>query len=547
MSTAVPTETAIARVRRTADRLAAVPAGAVVAGALVLTAVIWAILQRAEPFLGHDESVYAGKARSLVTGAPAVGWAIYRPLGLPSLGFAALRPGLGHDTVVLRVIGLLLALGTLLVVYGVGARVTTPRRAAVAVLVVISGATFLRRMPEFLDDIPSAGGLLLTAYLVLRSRRPGGRWALPAAGATGAVSVLVRYGASAGILAIAVAAVLVWGPRVWLRAWREVLGAAAVLTIGLTPIMLISRQETGSLIGFLLRAHDVSHQDYLGDGLVYYVRSYPAKLAGALGAVVITVALVALARDARRLLRRCAPDRADSDRADSDRADSDRADVAQAGARIRERVFLGAASAGELVLLGLVAHGESRFALFTVLTLVVLGVDALAEAAGRRATYVLAATVAIALLLTGVTTVLVFRQMQGATAQVRAVASVASRLSSDVAPAVASRTPVTSGARVSSGTPAVHGASCLLVTRLPYEAAWAGDCDAVDPDALGVLPADATVYVITFPSVPGWSGLARARTVAPQRSWTLVPVRDDGVLGDAVVAVSVPAASPAGG
>jgi hypothetical protein len=320
----------------------------------------------------------------------------------------------------------------------------------------------------------------------------------------------------------------------------------------LAPIMLISRQETGSLIGFLLRAHDVSHQAYLGDGLVYYARSYPAKLAGALGAVVMTVALVALARDVRRLLRHSAPDRADVDRADVDRADVDRADVDRAdvdraGARIRERVFLGAAAAGELVLLGLVAHGESRFALFTVLTLVVLGVDALAEAAGHRATSVLAATVAIALLLTGVTTVLVFRQMQDATAQVRAVASVASRLSSDVAPAVTSRTPVTSHTPVTSGTPAVHGASCLLVTRLPYEAAWAGDCDAVDPDELGVLPADATVYVITFPSAPGWSGLARARTVAPQRSWTLVPVRDDGVLGDAVVAVSVPAASPAVG
>jgi hypothetical protein len=523
--------TTIAPVRRLVERSARVPARTVVAGALVLTALIWVILQRAEPFLNHDESVYAGKARSLATGAPAVGWASYRPVGLPGLGDAALRPGAGHDTVVLRMIGLLLVLGTLLVVYGVGARVSTPRRAAVAVLVVISGATFLRRMPEFLDDIPSAGGLLLTAYLVVRSRRSGGRWALPAAGAAGVVTVLLRYGASAGLLSIAAAAAIVWGPRVWLRAWREVLGAAAVLTIGLAPLALYSNRQTGSPIGILLQARIASHQSYLGDGLVYYAQAYPAKLAGAVGAMVMTVALVALARDGRALLRRRSPARSDT------------------VARTRERVFLGGAATGELLLLGLTAHGESRFALFTVMTLVVLGVDALARAAGARARSVLAVTAASALLFTAITTVLAFRQMQNATARVHAVASVTSRLASDVVPVVTSGTPVTIGAPVRSGTraPAVHGSSCLLVTRLPEEAAWAGNCDAVEPDDLRVVPADATVYVITFPSTPGWSGLAEAIAVAPQRSWTLVPVRDDGVLGDAVVAVSVPTASPAGG
>jgi hypothetical protein len=60
---------------------------------------------------------------------------------------------------------------------------------AVAVLVVAGGVAFLRRLPEFLDDIPAAGLLLLVAYLVLRPptvtkdcwgqqpRRPA--WSLP--------------------------------------------------------------------------------------------------------------------------------------------------------------------------------------------------------------------------------------------------------------------------------------------------------------------------------------------------------------------------------
>lgn len=167
---------------------------------MALTAGLWAVLQQAEPYLGHDESVYAGLARAMVTDAPAVGWMIYRPVGLPYLGSLALTLGrpFGHDTRVLRLLGLLLALITLGIVFQVGSRVTTPRRAAVTVLVVVSGATFLRRMPEFLDDIPAAGMLLLTAYLVLRSRRPGGWWALPAAGAAAVVSMLLRYGAAPG-------------------------------------------------------------------------------------------------------------------------------------------------------------------------------------------------------------------------------------------------------------------------------------------------------------------------------------------------------------
>jgi hypothetical protein len=530
------------RVRAAVDRLGVLPPGVSVAGAMTLTAVLWAVLQQAEPYLGHDESVYAGRARSLLTGTPAVGWMIYRPVGLPYLGRLALALGrpLGHDTVVLRLLGLVLVLLTLGVVYLVGSRVTTPRRAAVSVLVVVSGATFLRRLPEFLDDIPSAGMLLLTAYLVLRSRRPAGRWALPAAGAAAVVTMLLRYGAAAGLLAIAGAAVLVWGPRVWLRAWREVAGATAVTLLGLAPLAVYSRRETGSVIGLLVRAEVTAHRAYLGQGLVYYAQAYPAKLAGVVGAVVMTVALVATARTAWRLLRR--PTVIDPAR-DADVAalagGTDGAVRAAGGGRTdpmdaagpvtageRERLFLGVAAVAELLLLGLLAHGESRFALFTVLALVVLGVDAVAEAAGRRRQVALATTAAAALVTGLLTAVLVSYQMSGATANVRVVASVAERVRTDVAPA----------AGVNPGS----GSSCLVVTRLSIEAGWASGCDASEPDDLDQVPYGVTVYVVTFPHTPGWSGLGRIRALSPRRSWTLVPVPAPGELGDAVVAVSAP-------
>jgi hypothetical protein len=522
-------------VRAATDRLRAVPVTAVLVVALLLTVALWAVLQRAEPYLGHDESVYAGKARALATGVPTVGWMVYRPLGLPLLGSLGLH--LGGGAASLRRLALVLGVLTVLVVHAVAARVTTRRRAAVAVLVVVSGATFIRRLPEFLDDIPSAGLLLLTAYLVLRSRRPGGRWALPVAAVTGVLALLVRYGAAAGLITIAAAAVVSWGPRVWLRAWRELLGALAVLAAGLAPLAVYGARMTGSPIGPLLRAEDSAHRAYLGEGLVYYLQAFPWKLAGVVGAVALTAALAGLVGDARRVLRArtpaLLPDAPGARDARAARRGPDPADTSVD--RSRERLFLGLAAVGELLLLGLVAHGESRFALFTVMTLVILGVDAAARWAGGWRTTVLAVTAATAVAATGVTSVLIYHQAATATQDVTAVARVATQLRTPAGPLAAG--PNGPGR---SAPPAPRGRPCLVITRLPIEAAWASGCDAATPDTVRRLPATAVVYVITFPAGPGWSGLDQVRALAPGRSWTMASVPSGGRLGAAVVATSRP-------
>jgi hypothetical protein len=80
---------------------------------ILLTTVTWAWYQRVEPYLGHDESVYAARARSWVTGEPAAGWEVYRPIGLPALGRVMLavgEPVLGGATTAFRVLGLVLTL-----------------------------------------------------------------------------------------------------------------------------------------------------------------------------------------------------------------------------------------------------------------------------------------------------------------------------------------------------------------------------------------------------------------------------------------------------
>jgi hypothetical protein len=267
-----------------------------------------------------------------------------------------------------------------------------------------------------------------------------------------------------------------------------------------------SYRQTGSVLGLLVRAEVTAHRAYVGQGLVYYAQAFPAKLAGPLGAVAMTVALVAVARTAPRLLSGHVPEPGHD----------------------QERLFLGVAAVLEVLLLGLVAHGESRFAVFTVFALVILGVDVLAEASGDRSRPVLAATAVTALAAIVLTTAVMYHQITGATANVRAVASVAQRLRTDVAR--------------QAGTAPGTGTSCLVVTRMAIESGWASGCDAAEPDAVDHLPDEVTVYVITFPGTPGWSGLTRIRASAPQRSWTMVPVPSADQLGDAVVAVSAPAA-----
>ncbi|MFD5023963.1 hypothetical protein [Streptomyces sp. NPDC058373] len=140
---------------------------------------MWALLQDHEPWIGHEESVYANKARSWTEGGPpAASWGEYRPPGLPLLGTLALR--LNDDVGALRAVTLLLALAMLTTTYLVTARWTTPRRAVLTVLLVLSGLGFLRRMPEFLNDIGSTGLLLVAVFLLTRAQeRPGSRACWP--------------------------------------------------------------------------------------------------------------------------------------------------------------------------------------------------------------------------------------------------------------------------------------------------------------------------------------------------------------------------------
>lgn len=305
---------------------------------LGLAFLLWYGLQGAEPFLGHDEAVYAAKARSWLTDLPTAQWDPRRAPGVPALGTVALALAGQSSVGAVRVVGLLLVLLAVAVTYYVAAKLTTPVRAVAVTLVVLTSAPFIRRVPEYLSDIGTAGLLVACAYLVIRKR-------LVALAIVALATFYLRYGAVAGLLAIAVAALVVWGPKTWLAEGRKLWIAAGVFVAGVVPHFVYATLETGKPWGLLANAGASANQVYFGDGLVFYLTRFPYGLAGVLGGVLMAVGLVA----------------------------------AVVQRRSRWKAFLGLTAGLLIVQLGLVGHGEPRFVFGAAILLVLLGVDALAS------------------------------------------------------------------------------------------------------------------------------------------------------------------------
>ncbi|MET9964747.1 glycosyltransferase family 39 protein [Streptomyces sp. NPDC006356] len=458
-----------------------IPPPAYLVTVLALAAGIWAALQDHEPYLGHEEAVYANKARSWTDGTPDAGWGSYRPPGLPALGRIALAV---HDDVgSLRATALLLTLFTLTATYLVAARWTTPRRAAVVVLLLLSGLGFLRRVPEFLNDIGTTGLLLVVAFLLTRAQEVRHSRALPAAAAVAVMAFYLRYGSAGNLLAISLAALFAYGPRAWLAQGRRLAAALAVLLLGLLPHFVHATQVTGSPLGLILWAGSQANRVYVGDGLAYYLAIFPYRLAGDLGAVVMTGGVLLTVHALRG---------------------------GDGGVRATRRVFLGSTSVLVFVVLGLATDGEPRFVYLPVILLTVLGVEAVTEQTGHWNRGVLAAVAALAGLTTaGTAHVVAHGAMPGPDRLSRSTVPVAEQLASD--------------------------GPCLLVTGYEPEMGWYSGCDAVTYAQYRRMtpPPGIPVTLVLFEHgrlQPDDASLAR---LIGDRDTTVRTIPTDGALGTA--------------
>lgn len=348
---------------------------------LAAAVVVWFVVSNANQYIGHDEAVYANKARSWLTDLPDVGFIPTRPLVVPALGYVALAI---HESLFsLRIVGLLLALGTLLALYFVGSRLASKAQAAVTVLVVLSMAPFVVRMTEMLTDISSSGLLLLVAYLIVRAQeRP--RLLLVAA-AVALLAFYLRYGVISGIGAVALAGIVVYGWRAWWARRWYVLGAAAILLGGMVPHFIQAQLAFDSPFGIMTKAGTGAGRAYLGEGLVDYVSWLPNQLAGDLGGVLILAGFVLAGAAAWRQVRGRLP--------------------------VSERwvVFLALGSLLQLLILGISSHGEQRFVFFSIMSMTLVGVHLLAKRVGTRSGVALAVVAVLAVLQVVGTTITLAR------------------------------------------------------------------------------------------------------------------------------------------
>ena len=331
---------------------------------------------------GHDEAAYLIKARAWLEAAPATGWDVHR--GIAQSVLAAFVLPFTRSEVAFRTISIVLTLGTVFAVGWLGRTVRSSRVGALAAAAFAVSPSLLRRGAEFLTDVPSTGLLVAVTALVWRWSQGGSRWNLRWAGSLAALAFYVRYQSvlSLGLVMLTVA-VLYWD-RVR-RSLREVSEVAVLFLLLLTPHFLWATLSVGTPWGVLTETGEAGGRAYLGEGIVNYLSDFPDLLAGQAGALGIVIGLVWFGWKMAAAVR-----------------------AGSLGPDGRLAVFLLVPALGQILLLGLVAHGEPRFVFFPVALLLVAASVAVDDARKRfpqGAFRIAAATAAVALVaMLGVST-----------------------------------------------------------------------------------------------------------------------------------------------
>jgi hypothetical protein len=308
--------------------------------------------------LGHDESVYALKARSWLEGTPTTGFGIYRPLGMPMVGLVVLQ--VSDAEVAFRIAAALLGAGTVIAMWAIGRTMLGPVGALIGTATFVVSESYLRRATEFLNDLLSAGLLLAVLFFVwLHFERYPNRWWLLAAAPAAAAAYYVRYGTVLGLVVIAVVAGAIWFRRLG-DSWRQIAATAGLLLALLLPGFWYSRQVTGSILGVFNAARTAVGGG--GGGLADYAEWFPEHLAGTFGAIMMVAAMVYTVMVALLAKRdpRLAP-------------------------AARTAAFLTITALALTFLLGLFTHGEPRFVYLPLMALLLVGGQAVAVLVQRLA------------------------------------------------------------------------------------------------------------------------------------------------------------------
>ena len=345
--------------------------GLVLLSAAFVVAAAWAL--RVPLLLQHDESVYALMARHWQAGTPDTGASSHRAPLLPVLGIPVLA--LGGGDLGLRIWGTVAGVGGIVAVWWLGRLLRGPVAGLIAAAVFALAPPVFRAGTAYLTDLPAAALLIAMTGLLwwqLALRPAPNRWLLAAAPLAWAAYEL-RYGSALVVVLLFVTTMVMFWPNV--RAHARLCGwTIGLLVLLLVPHLVNSTLDLGTPWQRLVYTSEVAGRDYLGQGLVQYVRWFPRRLAGMPAAALMATGLLGAAVvwvRARVWSRGRAWMRSPG------------------GYRSRGLAFLILPAVGHIVAVGIASHGESRFVFFAVALLCVAGAvivaDVLAWLADRSA------------------------------------------------------------------------------------------------------------------------------------------------------------------
>jgi dolichyl-phosphate-mannose-protein mannosyltransferase len=321
--------------------------------------VVAAVLVANTGQLGFDEAIYAVKARSYVGGSEVDFWAPFRPPGLAVLGTLAAPAGFTDASI--RAVTVIAALGTLTMVWVVARQLWGAAAALFALLGTIGAPVFVSELPLFHNDILSVGLLLLLMWIVwnqLQTRPAPTRMFLLAA-PVAAATFYVRYGNLGPIVAIGLATLLLFGPRL-IRHIRLVAVTVLIGVLLLVPHVVESIARTGSPLGALVSAGAVANTTSTLGSVRAYFDWLPDQL---LGWIPLAMAIVGVAHGALAAL-----------------AFATRRTNAE-DLRRQAWLLVPAIVAGALIVY--LSHPERRYQLFPITLLLVSGAGAIATGIAR--------------------------------------------------------------------------------------------------------------------------------------------------------------------
>ncbi len=304
--------------------------------------------------LGPDEAIYASGGRELLSGTPASGYGLHRPVGMKVLAAAGLQ--LGSSEWALRSFVVVCSLGFLVAYRAFGARAFGVWPATWAAAAMVTSFGLQRRGGEILSDVPSLLLMILTLFVLAAELEPPAEDARPgiallAAAPLAAAVFYLRYGLATSLLGVALAACAVWWRR--LAAARGLaLATAGLFLLLLVPHIIDSARQTGSALGILEVSGETAHRAFLGEGLL----QFPLVLLLEGGPVLAALVIGGAVHGARRLRR------------------------PPTDARGRATRFVWLASVFHILATGLLVHAEFRYFFFGVAGLALIGAAAAFQA-----------------------------------------------------------------------------------------------------------------------------------------------------------------------